>query len=114
MEEFFPTLLLDLLVISITLSIILMAFVQKMKGLPLMKKSWQVWVLNLLASFFIGIPFAMTFYNQSFKNSLWVGFFSFIEASGIYQTLKNQKIINYKPSSISNSISISKDKEIKR
>ncbi len=114
MEEFFPTKLLDLLVISITFGIILMAFIQKVKSLSFISKSWQVWVLNLIFSFFIGIPFAMTFYNISLEDSLWVGLFSFIGASGIYQALKNQKIINYTPSSISDKISISKTNEIKR
>ena len=95
MEEFFPTLLLDLLVISITFSIVLMALIQKFKVLSFINKSWQVWFLNLIFSFLIGIPFAMTFYNITLKDSLWVGFFSFVGASGIYQALKNQKIINY-------------------
>lgn len=114
MEEFFPTKLLDLLVISITFGIILMAFIQKVKSLSFINKSWQVWLLNFIFSFSIGIPFAMTFYNTSLKDSLWVGLFSFIGAAGIYQTLKNQKIINYTPSSISDKISISKTNEIKR
>lgn len=114
MEEFFPTLLLDLLVISITFSIILMAFIQKIKVLSFINKSWQVWFLNLLFSFLIGIPFAMTFYNITLENSLWIGFFSFVGASGIYEALKNQNIINYRPSSISDKISIDKENEIKR
>ena len=108
MEEFFPTLLLDLLVISITFSIVLMALIQKFKVLSFINKSWQVWFLNLIFSFLIGIPFAMTFYNITLKDSLWVGFFSFVGASGIYQALKNQKIINYTPSSISNKVTLDK------
>jgi hypothetical protein len=114
MEEFFPTLLLDLLVISITFSIILMALIQKIKSLSLINKSWQVWLLNLIFSFSLGIPFSMTFYDISLPNSIWVGLFSFIGASTIYEALKNQNIITYKPSSISDTITISKDNEIKR
>jgi hypothetical protein len=114
MEEFFPTLLLDLLVISITFSIILMALIQKIKSLSFIKKSWQVWLLNLFFSFSLGIPFSITFYNISLKNSIWVGLFSFIGASSIYEALKNQNIINYTPSSISDTITISKSNEIKR
>ena len=114
MEEFFPTLLLDLLVISITFSIVLMALIQKFKVLSFINKSWQVWFLNLIFSFLIGIPFAMTFYNITLKDSLWGGFFSFVGASGIYQALKNQKIINYTPSSISNKVTLDKKNEIKR
>lgn len=114
MEDFFPTLLIDLLVISITFSVILMAFIQKLKGLSFIRKSWQIWILNFIFSFAIGIPFAITFYDTSFINSLWVSFFSFVGASGIYEALKNQNIINYKPSSISDKITIDKKNEIKR
>lgn len=114
MEEFLPTMLLDLLVISIVYSAILMTLIQKFKALPFVKKSWHVWVLNLMFSFGIGIPFALNFYNIDIKNAIWVGFFSFIGASAIYEALKNQTIIRYKPSSISDNITLSKDKEIKR
>ena len=114
MEEFFPTLLIDLLVISVTFSIILMALIQKIKSLPFINKSWQVWILNFIFSFGIGIPFSITFYNITLKDSLWVGMFSFIGASGIYEAFKNQNIINYKPSSVSDNITISKKNEIKR
>ena len=114
MEEFFPTLLLDLLVISITFSIVLMALIQKFKVLTFINKSWQVWLLNLIFAYLIGVPFAMTFYDITLKNSLWVGFFSFVGASGIYEALKNQNIINYKPSSISDKITLDRNNEIKR
>lgn len=114
MEEFLPTLLLDLLVISVTFSAVLMVLIQKLKDLSFITKSWQVWFLNLILSFAIGIPFAMNFYKISFINSLWVGLFSFIGASSIYEMLKKQNMINYKPSSISDTVTILKDNEIKR
>lgn len=114
MEEFFPTLLLDLLIISITFSVILMALIQKLKALSFITKSWHIWFLNLVFSFTIGIPFSMTFYKISMKDSIWVGLFSFIGASAIYEGLKSQNIINYKPSSISDTVTISKENEIKR
>lgn len=114
MEEFFPELLLNLLMISITFSVILMTLIQKFKTLSFINKSWHIWFLNLLFSFFIGIPFSITFYNIDLKNSIWVGLFSFIGASSIYEVLKNQNIINYKPTSVSDTVTISKDNEIKR
>ena len=114
MEEFLPTLLLDLLVISVTFSVILMALIQKLKGFVFITKSWQVWILNLILSFAVGIPFSMTFYNISLIDSIWVGLFSFIGASAIYQGLKSQNMINYKPSSISDTVAIAKKNEIKR
>ena len=56
----------------------------------------------------------MTFYDINFKNSIWVGLFSFVGAPTIYQALNNQNIITYKPTSLSDTISISKENEIRR
>ncbi|MCI5552864.1 MAG: hypothetical protein MR388_03410 [Tenericutes bacterium] len=114
METFFPDHLLEILIISITFSTILMLFVQKLKQLSFLNKSWQIWILNLICSFLIGIPFTMTFYQMNFTDGIWVSLFSFIGASSIYYALKNQNIINYHPSSASQTITLSKTKEIKR
>lgn len=114
MENIFPQLLLDLLTISITFSVILMTLIQKFKTLSFINKSWHVWFINLVFSFAIGIPFSITFYNISLINSIWVGLFSFIGASSIYEVLKKQNIINYTPIRVDDTISISKDNEIKR
>lgn len=114
MEEIFPNLLTDLLIISITYSVILMALIQKFKALSFIKKSWQIWILNFIFSFAIGMPFAISFYNISILDSIWVGLFSFIGASTIYETLKNQNLISIKPASLSDKITISTDNEIKR
>lgn len=114
MEEYFPTLLLDLLVISATFSVILMALIQKFKTLSFINKSWQLWIIHLIFSFTIGIPFAMIFYNINIYDSIWVGLFSFVGASTIYDTLKNQNIFTYKPSSLNKTKSIPIANEIKR
>lgn len=114
MEDFFPTLLIDLLIISITFSVILMALIQKFKDLSFINKSWQIWIIHLIFSFLIGIPFAMIFYDMSFYDSIWVGLFSFIGASAIYEGLKNQNIFTYKPSSLNKTKSIPIANEIKR
>lgn len=114
MDEIFPELLKNLLVVSVTFSVILMALVQKFKGIAFIKKSWQVWIINLVFSFAVGIPFGMTFYNLNVIECLWVGLFSFIGASGIYEMLKNQNIINYKPVSVDDVIEIPTANEIAR
>lgn len=114
MEEIFPKLLIDLITISVTFSFILMILIQKIKTLNFINKSWEVWVLNLLFSFAIGIPFGLHFYGLDIKDSIWVGFFSFIGAASIYNVLKTQNIINYTPISIDDKISISTKNEIKR
>lgn len=114
MDAFFPTHLLDVLAIAVTFSFILMALIQKFKSLSWINKSYQIWILNLLCSFAIGIPFAICFYGLNLCDSIWVGVFSFIGAPSIYTALKNQNIITYKPSSVSDVVTIPKENEIKR
>lgn len=114
MEAFFPELLLDLLIVSSVFSVILMTLIQKFKSVSFIKKSWQVWLLNLLFSFVIGIPFGIVFYDLSIKDAIWIGLFSFIGASSIYEALKNQNFINYKPASMSDTIAIPTANEIVR
>lgn len=114
MEMFMPEHLSEILLISVTFSTILMTFIQKLKQLSFLTTSWQIWLLNLIFSFAIGIPFTMKFYNLGVIDGIWVGLFGFIGASGIYYALKNQNMINYKPNSISDTITLSKSKEIKR
>lgn len=114
MVSFFPELLVDLLVVSVVFSTVLMMIIQKVKTLSFIKKSWQVLLLNFLFSFAIGIPFGITFYDLDVKNGIWVGIFSFIGASGIYEALKNQNIINYKPTSISDTVEVPVQNEIVR
>lgn len=114
MEDLFPQHLLDILAISVTFSFILMSLIQKFKTLSCINKSWHVWVLNFISSFLLGIPFSKTFYGTSFCDSIWVGIFSFIGAASIYSALKNQTILTYKPSSISDTIKIPQENEIER
>ena len=56
--------LLDILMISITLSSVVMAAIQKCKSLPFIKKEWHIFFLNLILSFGIGIPFVYSFYEK--------------------------------------------------
>lgn len=114
MENFIPEHLVELLISSMVFSIILMALIQKFKALSFIKYSWQVWFLNLFLAFLLGIPFTTIFYGYSLIDGFWVGGLSFIGASTIYETLKSQNFINYKPNSVSNSINISRENEIKR
>lgn len=114
MDNFFSDLLLKLLMVSMVFSVVLMALIQKFKTSSFIKKSWQVWLLNFFCSFAIGIPFGITFYNLTVHDGIWVGLFSFIGASTIYETLKKQNWINYTPSSLSDKVVLDKDKEIVR
>lgn len=114
MENFFPSLLLELLSISITFSIILMAVVQKLKSFNCINKSCHVMLLDIFLAFIVGIPFSITFYGINWIEGVWVGLFSFVGASSIYEALKKQNLINYTPTSVSSNITISKNNEIKR
>lgn len=114
MENFFPSLLLELLGISVAFSVILMAVIQKLKSFACIKKSCHVMIINILLSFAIGIPFAIHFYDITWVEGAWVGLFSFIGASTIYEGLKKQNLINYKPNAVDDTLKISKDNEIKK
>lgn len=78
----------DMLIISMALSTIACAFIQKTKGhfsasrfLPLYS-----FIINILLS----IVFCMTFTELSFPSSLWTGLFSFIGADTIYKALEGK------------------------
>ena len=114
MDVLVTDLLMKILMISITFSIFEMALVQKVKTLSFFKKSWHVLLFNFVSSFIFGTLFSIWFFKLTIYNGLWVSFFSFIGAPMIYEMLKMQNIINYTPKSVSNSITISKENEIKR
>lgn len=94
----------DILIISMALSTITCAFIQKTKGhfnsskfLPLYS-----FTINILLS----IIFCMTFTELSFPSSLWTGLFSFIGADTIYKSLEG-KLLSYRE--LKNSITIKKE-----
>lgn len=94
-----PDSLLQILSVSMVFSVILMAFIQKLKILSIIKKKNHIWYFNFLFSFLLGIPFGMIFYQLKFEQCIWIGIFSFIGASSIYDTLKA-----YQPVSLSQTI----------
>lgn len=83
------------LLISIVVSIINMALVQKFKELSIIDNSNKLFLLNLLFSFVIGIPFSIIFYKLELYYSIWVSIFSFIGASNIYEMLKKYNFTSY-------------------
>lgn len=89
----------NLLMIATTFSIILMALIQKLKTLDLMKNNNHVMIANFILSF-LGALFGMCFYNLNIIDGLWVSLFSFIGAPSLYQLLKKQNVINYTPKSL--------------
>ncbi len=94
MDIILPESLLQILSISVVFSVVLMALIQKLKALSIIHKTWHIWILNLIFSFVLGIPFGMLFYHLVLEESIWVGIFGFIGASSIYDALKNYKPIS--------------------
>ena len=89
-----------------------MTIIKKFKKLPNVKTKTIVRFLNLIISFTLAIPFAQKFYEIGLSDALWIGLFTFVGAPTLYETFKTQKIINYTPTSTSDSITISKKNKI--
>jgi len=62
--------LMDILMISLTLSIIVMATIQKFKTLSFITKDNHIFILNIIFSFLLGIPFSKIFFNQNIEMSI--------------------------------------------
>lgn len=90
-----PESLLQILFVSMVFSVVLMALIQKLKTFSLIKKKWQIWILNLIFSFVLGVPFGMMFYHFNIEESIWVGIFSFIGASTIYDKLEAYSPVSF-------------------
>lgn len=96
----------EYLIISIALSTITCALIQKTKYL--FKSSKYIIFYSLIVNILIGIIFCLSFTDISLPNSLWVGFFSFIGADSIYKTLEG-KISSYSDILNRKNITISKE-----
>lgn len=99
MNYFLSEMLTKVLLISVTFSVFEMAFVQKMKMLPIFKKDRHIRIFHFISSFVFGTVFSYWFFNLDIINGLWVSFFGYIGAPSIYETLKKQDLINYTPQS---------------
>lgn len=76
------------LIISIALSTITCAFIQKTKRC--FPNSKCIWIYSLIINIIVGVIFCITFTNITFPESLWIGLFSFIGADTIYKTLEGK------------------------
>ena len=107
MEELLPKALQEVLIASSGLSVFVMAMMQRIKQIPMIKSDLSFCIANAVVCVCIGIPFYLTFYaNLTALNqitptllfrSCWVALLSFIGAPSIYQGLKAQTILNYRP-----------------
>ena len=88
MEQVIPEKITELLFVSMTLSVIVSAFLRRVKTVLRGKNVWVCWISNFVASFAIGIPFTLEFYNYHIVEACWVSLFCFIGASSIYDVLE--------------------------
>ena len=97
------TLLQQMLVVAIALSVITCAFIQKTKKFCRNSRciTWYSFIVNMLFGYF----FSITFASIDTVKSLWVGLFSFIGADTIYRNLEGKLssysdlVVNRVPSS---------------
>lgn len=101
----------QLLIISIALSVITCAFIQKTKHW--FKGSKYLCLYSFIVNILVGIIFCITFTDINFPTSAWVGLFSFIGADTIYKSLEG-KLSSYSDIVKKNTITISKDNLINK
>lgn len=101
----------DLLIISIALSTITCAFIQKTK--IHFKTSKCLPIYSFIVNMLIGVVFCITFTEINFPTSLWVGLFSFIGADSLYKTLEG-KLSSYTDIVNRNKVTIPKENIINK
>ena len=93
MDLLLPDRLKDVVLISLTLSIIIMPVIQSIKIFPFIKNTYYIKILNIVLAFVIGIPFVYSFYNVRFIDTIWVCLLSMLETPKFYDILKKQNIL---------------------
>jgi len=105
------TILQQMLVVSIALSTITCALVQKTKRC--FKYSSCLCLYSFVVNLLLGVLFCITFTSITFPESLWVGFFSFIGADTIYKSLEG-KLKSYRDLTSNENVTVSKENVIER
>lgn len=101
----------ELLIISISLSTITCALIQKTK--KQFKSSKSLPIYSFIVNMLIGIIFCMSFTDITFPTSLWVGLFSFLGADSLYKTLEG-KLASYTDIISRNKVTISTENIINK
>lgn len=78
----------QILIVSITASIVSTATIQKIKE-QLKSKKW-LFFTGLISSVTIGITFALSFTKLSVINAIWVGLITWIGADAIYKSFEDK------------------------
>ena len=69
---------LNCLMISMIVSVVVIALIEKFKTIDFLKNNNHIFLLNLIFSFVIGINFSIIFYNMNVNEGIWISIFSFI------------------------------------
>lgn len=78
----------QILIVSITASIVSTATIQEIKE-QLKSKKWLFFV-SLISSIGIGIAFTLSFTELSLINSIWVGLITWLGADAIYKSFEDK------------------------
>lgn len=82
------SLLQELLIIAMAVSVVTCAFIQKTKGI--FKNSKLINIYSLIINVVFGVMFCMSFTGVDVANGLWVGLFSYIGADTLYKSLEGK------------------------
>ena len=80
----------SLLIVAISSSIISTAFIQKIKGMSILKCSDCLIYISFFVSMVMGVIFTKTFTTYDLVYSLWVGLFSFLGADSLYKAFEDK------------------------
>ncbi len=80
-------LLLEMLYVASISSIISAAFIQKIKELFLLGKTFNS-IISFITSYIIGFFYALSFYSPVILYAVWIGVFTLIGAESLYKTFK--------------------------
>ena len=100
-----------MVIISLAISSITCAFIQKTKNI--FKSSKYIVFYSFIVNMVISILFCITFTKVDIVGSLWIGLFSFIGADSLYKSLEG-RISSYNDLISTKVISLSKDNIINK
>lgn len=92
---------------GVVLGAFVMATIQRAKELPFINKEWHIWILNLIFSFGLGFLMMRHFFMYNVVDALWAGFFAFLGAPALYETLKN-----YTPKRLADTVKVPEKEKV--
>jgi hypothetical protein len=91
--NFNQDLFITIVVLAIIVETLMVLFLQKIKELPIIQKSWVMISVSFVTNMIFGVLFTLTFTDSNIINGLWMGFISFIGADQLYKLLESKGIL---------------------